>query len=51
VEALKISRFRRKPAMKGKASFLKKEAKNFFKLGRACFRATGPKSQKFLRRF
>jgi hypothetical protein len=30
---------------------LKKEAKNFFKLGRAYVGATGQKSKKFLRRF
>jgi hypothetical protein len=30
---------------------LKKEAKNFCKLGRAGFTGTGPESQKFLRRF
>jgi hypothetical protein len=31
--------------------FWKKEAKNFFKLGRGGFDAATPKGQKFLRRF
>jgi hypothetical protein len=38
-------------ARKARASFLKKEAKNFFELGRAGATATGPNSGKFLRRF
>jgi hypothetical protein len=38
-------------AAKERASFLKKEAKNFFKLGCAGFSATGPGEEKFLRRF
>jgi hypothetical protein len=37
---------------KGKASFCEqKDAKNFVTWGRADFTGTGPKSQKFLRRF
>jgi hypothetical protein len=36
---------------KGKASFLKKAAKNFLNWARAGFTAEGPKSKKFLRRF
>jgi hypothetical protein len=36
---------------KGRLLFWKKEAKDFFKLGRAGFDAAGSGSKKFLRRF